>query len=521
VRLSQTLERAVRHRGAETATVFRGRRRGWAEFGERVARAAGALRAAGVAEGDRVAVLALNSDDYAELLYAVAWAGAVSVPLNTRWSPAELAAALADCRPVLLAVDGEFAGLTAELLDRSGRRPALLLLGDDAGAQPEAARYERWATGGEPVPAADRSGDDLALICYTGGTTSRAKGVMLSHANLVSCSIIWVATLEFAEDTRYLHSAGFFHMAGAAPLFALTLAGGTHVILPRFEPADVLRTIGAERVDYCLFVPTMITMLLNHPEFARHDLSSVRRVEYGASPMPEALLRRAIRELPTWTFVQGYGCTEATALVTFLPASYHRLDDPAAAAKLTSAGRAALGVEVRIQDADGVEVPRGTVGEIAVRGPVVMLGYWERPEETAAVLRDGWLRTGDGARMDTEGFVTIVDRIKDMIVSGGENVYSGEVEQAIYQDPRVAECAVIGIPDERWGEAVHAVVVPRTGERITAAEVIAHCHTLIAGYKCPRSVTVRDEPLPVSGAGKLLKHRLREPYWAGHARSVH
>ncbi|ALL79761.1 hypothetical protein AD006_32050 (plasmid) [Pseudonocardia sp. EC080610-09] len=512
MRLTQGLQRAVQFRPRQTATVFRGRTRTWSEFGQRVRRGAGALRERAVSAGDRVVVIAANSDDYAELLYAVAWAGGVGVPLNTRWSVRELADAVADSRPRVIAVDESFADIVAELVVGLAEAPAVLGLGLAEVGESWSAAVES----GTGCSESERSDDDLALICYTGGTTGSAKGVMLSHRNLVSCSLMWISTLRFDEQTRYLHSPGFFHMAGAAPLFALTLAAGTHVIVPKFDAADVLNTIETERVNYCLFVPTMITMLMNHEDFAHRDLSSVRDIEYGASPMPEALLRRVMHELPEWRLVQGYGCTEATALVTALPQRYHVLDGPWSG-KLQTAGRAAAGVEVRIVDPDGIELPRGEVGEIAVRGPVVMLGYWDKPAETTAALRAGWLHTGDGARMDDEGFVTIVDRLKDMIVSGGENIYSGEVEQAIHTDTRVAECAVIGIPDEHWGEAVHAVVVPRTGADLTGNEVIAHCHTLIAGYKCPRSVEIRAEPLPLTGAGKIMKPALRAPFWTTSA----
>ncbi|GAA2901304.1 long-chain fatty acid--CoA ligase [Pseudonocardia halophobica] len=518
MRLTQALDRAVQQRAGHPATIFRGRTRTWAEFGDRVRRAAGGLREIGMTDGDRVAIVAANSDEFAELLFAIAWAGGVAVPLNTRWSARELASALADCRPSVVVLDQTFIPAVEDLLAEVGDRPAVVGIGD--GLPADLPSHDALATTGIEAAASERHGDDLALICYTGGTTGSAKGVMLSHRNLVSCSLMWIATLRFDDETRYLHSPGFFHMAGTAPLYALTLAGGTHVIVPKFEPVEVMRTIEAERVTYCLFVPTMLTMLMNHPEFPDRDLSSVRDVEYGASPMPETLLRRIMQDLPGWRLIQGYGLTEATALVTALPRRYHVLDGPLST-KLRTAGRAAVGAEVRIVDPDGREVPRGTVGEIAVRGPVVMLGYWDKPAETAAVLRDGWLHTGDGARMDDEGFVTIVDRLKDMIVSGGENIYSGEVERAIYADPRVAECAVIGVPDERWGEAVHAVVVPQAGHEVTAEEIITHCHAMIAGYKCPRTVDVRSEPLPLSGAGKILKQSLRAPFWAQRDHAVH
>ncbi|MBK1787293.1 acyl-CoA synthetase [Prauserella cavernicola] len=518
MRLTQALSRAVQHRPTEPATIFHGRTRTWEEFGTRSRRAAGALQRLGITDGERVAILGGNSDDYAELFFATAWAGGVTVPLNTRWSVVELARSIADCRPSVLVVDDAWVDEIELLCADVADRPVVVTMGERELAGTET--YDHLATTGVECPESDRSGDDLAFICYTGGTTSSARGVMLSHSNLISCALMWIGTLDFSDETRFLHTPGFFHMAGAAPLFALTLAAGTHIILPKFEPAATMETIEKEQATYCLFVPTMITMLLNHPDFPHRDLTSVKTVEYGASPMPEALVRRVMRELPSWNLIQGYGCTEATALVTALPTRYHVLDQPESS-KLRSAGRAAAGIEVRIVDLDGEEVPRGTVGEIAVRGPAVMLGYWDKPEETAAVLRNGWLHTGDAAFMDDEGFVTIVDRLKDMIVTGGENVYSGEVEQAIYHDLRVAECAVIGIPDGQWGERVHAIVVPRPGATLTAEDVIAHCNALIGSYKCPKSVEISAEPLPLSGAGKIMKQTLRAPFWEGQTRAVH
>jgi long-chain acyl-CoA synthetase len=263
----------------------------------------------------------------------------------------------------------------------------------------------------------------------------------------------------------------------------------------------------------------MVNMLVNHPEAGRHDMSSLARLLYGASPMPEAVLRRAFEVLPATRFVQAYGQSEASPVVTVLDHRYHSFEGPYAG-KLRSAGRGVLGCEVRILDENDVEVPRGTVGEICCRGDIVMLGYWKQPELTAKTLRNGWLHTSDGGTMDEDGFVYVVDRMKDMIVSGGENVYSAETEEALYSHPAVAECAVIGVPDDRWGERVHAIVRLKPGASVTVEDIIAHAQTRIAGYKCPRTIELRSEPLPLSGAGKILKTELRKPYWQGHANQV-
>lgn len=519
MQLTQCLTRAVQTRGLHPATIYGGRQRSWREVGERVPRFAAALQAMGLQRGDRVAVLALNSDNYIELFFSIAWAGLVIVPLNTRWAVPENCYALADAQCSALIVDDAFVAQLPQLAPSLGEHAGRLIhMGE--GAPPDGLRsYEQLIA--ETAPMADACGrcDDLCGIFYTGGTTGSPKGVMLSHTNCVSASINWIATLHFAEDVTYMHSAGLFHLAGASPALALTMAGGTHVCLPKFDAVLAFEAIQTHKVNYCLFVPTMINMMLNHPAFEQYDLSSVRYCEYGASPMPDAVLVAAMEKLPTWIFIQGYGMTETAALTVSNPWAYH-FEKDGKPHKRQAAGRASYGVDIRIVDENSQELPRGTIGEIAVRGAQVMLGYWRRPEDTAAVLRDGWMHTGDGAWMDEDGFIYIVDRVKDMIISGGENIYSREVENAVHAHPAVRECAVIGIPDEQWGEAVLAVVALKAGRTATEQELIAHCHTLIANYKCPRRVAF-CEALPLSGAGKVMKNVLRAPYWAGRERSVH
>jgi long-chain acyl-CoA synthetase len=297
------------------------------------------------------------------------------------------------------------------------------------------------------------------------------------------------------------------------------MSGGRHTFVPRFDPIDVLHTIAADKVTHAQFVPTMINTLVNHPRFAEFDISTLQFILYGASPMPEGVLRKAMEVMPRVKLMHGYGMTEASPIVTLLDPRYTTLDGPFAG-RLKSCGQAAISCEVKVVDVDRRELPRGEAGELAVRGANIMKGYWNKPAETAAVLADGWYYTGDGAYMDEQGFVYIVDRLKDMIISGGENVYSAEVENALSLMPGVGEVAVIGVPDEKWGERVHAIIVPKPGAALTADAVLAHCRGLIAGYKCPRSVDFRDSPLPLSGAGKILKRELREPYWKGLAKAV-
>lgn len=516
MQLTQALTRAVQTRSSSVATLYADRKRTWREIGERVPRFAAALRGLGLQRGDRVAVLALNSDNYIELFFAMAWAGLVIVPLNTRWAVPENIYALDDAQCDTLVVDDTYAGQLPQLQAGHPLRH-VIHIGD--GPTPTGLfGYEAMIAATPPMVDECGRNDDLCGIYYTGGTTGAAKGVMLTHTNFVSASVNWIATLHFSEDTIYMHSAGLFHLAGASPAIALTMAGGTHVCLPKFDAVLAFETIQRHRVNYCLFVPTMINMMLNHHEFDRYDLTSVRYCEYGASPMPDAVIATAIEKLPTWEFIQGYGMTESAALTVSLPWRYH-FDHDGVPGKRQAAGRAAYGIDVRIVDDEGNELPRGTTGEIAVRGAQVMLGYWRKPEATAAVLRRGWLHTGDAAWMDEDGFVFIVDRVKDMIISGGENIYSREVENAIHKHPAVRECAVIGVPSDQWGESVHAVVVLKNDRAATGGEIIEHCRTLIAGYKCPRSVEFREE-LPLSGAGKVLKNVLREAHWKEKTKAV-
>jgi len=516
--LTQGLRRAAQSGPDRIAMRFAGRTRSWRDTEARVARLAGAFRAAGVRPGDRVAILALNSDRYLELMYAIPWAGAAMVPINTRLATPEIDYILEDSGAVGLFVDAAMAGHLAALGPRLQSLRCRVWL-DDTAPAPATDPYEAFLASGAPLDDAGTANDDLAGLFYTGGTTGKSKGVMLTHTNLVVNALNGVAGMGFDSDTCYLHSGPMFHLADGASTFGVTMAGGRHAFVPRFEPVAVLTAVQSERATHAQFVPTMINMLVNHPRLAEFDVSSLDFVLYGASPMPEGVLRQAFKCLPKVRFMHAYGMTEAAPIVTLLDPRYAVLEGPYAG-RLKSCGQAALSVEIKVVDESRRDVANGTPGELAIRGANIMKGYWNKPAETAAVLSDGWYYSGDGAYMDDEGFVYIVDRLKDMIVSGGENVYSAEVENAISLMPAVAEVAVIGIPDARWGEAVHAIIVPRAGATLDAEAVIAHCRQTIAGYKCPRSVDFRDTPLPLSGAGKVLKRDLREPFWRGYSKAV-
>ncbi|RDK05867.1 fatty-acid--CoA ligase [Cupriavidus lacunae] len=514
--LTQFLKRAVHQRPEAIATVFGQRRRTYAVLGERVARLAAALAALGVCKGDRVGILALNSDRYIEAIQAVFWAGGAINPCNTRWSARELAYSFNDSGTEVLLIDDAHLALLPALKSDSPNLRAVIYVGDEA--VPDGLHsLEALIEANAPMADAMAGDEDLAAVFYTGGTTGFPKGVMLSHRSMVGGMLNRMA-LGYPVGPVYLHAAPVFHLAGALGIFWQMMAAGTSVLIPTFTPKAFMEVVQREGVTDTLLVPTMIQMILDAPERPAYDMSSLRFLIYGASPIGEGLLDRVAQMWPDVALMQGYGMTECAGPVTYLPPEFHTLEGRKRN-KLRSAGRAGAMAEVKIVDPQRNEVPRGVVGEIAIRGMSNMLGYWNKPQETAHTLQDGWIYSGDGAYMDEEGFVFIVDRVKDMIVTGGENVYSAEVESALSRHPAVAICAVIGIPSDRWGEQVHAIVVLRQSARVNEDELIQHCKGLIANYKCPRSIEFR-ESLPLTGVGKILKAELRRPFWEGITRNV-
>lgn len=464
-------------------------------FDDRINRLANDLSAQGFVKGDRIAALLLNSIEYVELFFACARKGFVLVPLNFRLTVNELAFILTDCTPRLLFYDPFFTAQVEELkgleLPVEQFATASILGGGD---------YDLMLDRGDAADALDPQvgNDDLVAIVYTGGTTGRAKGVMLTHTNVFFQTINGWA-LGISPDIVALVVLPLFHVGGLnGSVTPMIHAGATVILAPKFDPADVLACVESKKVNGIMAVPTVYQMLIDHPDFASRDLSSLGVLISGGAPLPHDLIRR-YHELG-FEMRQGYGLTEASPGVT-------GMGPGDCIYKPASVGKPCLYTDVEIRAEDGTELPRGEVGEIVARGPNIMKGYWNLPAETAATLRDGWLRTGDLGTMDDEGYVTIVGRVKEMIISGGENIYPAEVEQALCSHPAVAMAAVVGKKDPKWGEIPIAFVMPAPGVTVESGQLEDHLAPLLARYKLPRQILVRPE-LPLSAAGKILKREL-------------
>jgi long-chain acyl-CoA synthetase len=495
------LDRALATAAGSCAVVCQDNRRTYAELVSRCRRLAGALRAQGLVPGDRVGVIGLNSDRYLELYLGVPAAGFVLVPVNSRLAPAEMRAILADAGVSVLFADTDYPG-AADV------KRVLTLPGDYEDLIAAASKVGEASEAGEANEARPAE-NDLAALFYTSGTTGAAKGAMHTHRSLVTSALHFMATWSFDRQTRWMIASPMFHTGGIIGTLATVWAGGTHVIMPRFDPDLAVDLIEREGVTHTLLVPTMLAAAANAQLARPRDVSSLRYLSHGASPISAETLRRARQAFPQAELLHVYGTTEATPITTLLPHEELIIETP----RVRSCGQPATGVEVRIVDSALAEVKPGTVGDILVRSASVMAGYWRKPEATAEVMRGDWYLTGDLGYRDDESYLYLVDRAKDMIVSGGENIYSTEVEDALASHPAVEEVAVFGVPDPRWGESVYAVVVTR--QPVTADELVDHCRQRIAGFKVPRHVELLPEPLPKSAAGKILKRQLREPHWAG------
>jgi long-chain acyl-CoA synthetase len=490
-----SLGRAARYFSERTAFTSNGTRSTFRELHDRVGHIAAALTKHGLKAGDRLAILLPNEPDYIQLVYACAWLGVIAVPLNTRLSGKEIDGILSDANPRGLIRHSSLPLPTAQV---SWQR---VLYQDPLDVQ------------GDSVPDPLYDPNAILALIYTSGTTGRPKGVELRHANILENVYHTNFWFPLKEGAVHLHAAPIFHIADFPFMFAAPAFGACQVTIPKFTPQTFCETVQRERVTHTVLVPTMINMLTQSPELQKYDLSTLQHLGYGGSPMAPELVHHTRQVLPKVKLVQVYGLSEA-GFLTGLKDDEHTED------KLASCGRPCLGIDVRVVDPTGKEVETGKTGELVARGANIMRSYWNNPEETKRAFRNGFFRTGDIGSQDADGYFYIFDRLKDMIVTGGENVYSGEVEAVIYTHPAVREVAVFGIPDPRWGEMVKACVVLKPGKTLTTDELIAYCRRLLANFKVPRSIEFSQTELPKSGSGKILKRLLRDAAWARQERAV-
>lgn len=496
------------------------------EFNERADRLSGVLLSLGVRKGDRVAYLSFNCHRLLEAYYGVPQIGAILLAMNIRLNPEELIYILNDATPRVLCFDPEFIPLVEILRQRAPCVEHFISL---RGAKPAWAHqkvFDELLAAAEPAAIDFREIDENAVaeLFYTSGTTAYPKGVMLTHRNLYLHAFYTALAMRFTDSHVHLYTVPLFHVNSWGAPHMFTMVGGRHVMLRKFDPSIVLDLVQREGVTHLQMVPAMAIALLNHPDFSRYNMSSVRQVLIGGAPITTALLQEIERKLPGTTSMGGYGLTETSPVISIAQIKEYLAKDAEEEnlRRKATAGIALAGCEIRVVDINGHDVIADgqQVGEVVVRGDMVMEGYWRQPQTTAEAFRDGWFHTGDLATIDEEGYVLVVDRAKDMILTGGENVASAEIERVLYNHPAILECAVIAIPDERWGEVGKAFITLKAGSQTTEDEIMNHCRQHLAGFKVPCSVEIVDA-LPKGGTGKILKKVLREKYWSGHKRHVH
>jgi long-chain acyl-CoA synthetase len=490
-----SLGRALRFYPGRTAVARDGRLLTFRELHTRVEGIAGTLTRHGFGGGDRLALLLPNGPDYIELVYACSMLGVIAVPLNTRLSSTEIDRVLEDARPHGIVRHSSLAVPEVQL------------------SWQQVVDEEPLSVSNNPVPKVLYDPEAVLGLIYTSGTTGQPKGVMVTHANVLADIHNFNYWMRYTEGGTYLHAAPIFHIADFPSMFAATAFGASQITIPKFSPQTFCETVEREHVTHTVLVPTMINLLTQFLDARKYDLSSLQVLAYGGSPMAPELVHRTRELLPKIKLIQVYGLSE-TGFLTGLQDEEHTDD------KLISCGRPCPGVDLLVADTSGKQVDPGQAGELIARGANVMRGYWNNPEETAEAFRDGFFRTGDVGHQDTEGYFYILDRLKDMMVTGGENVYSGEVEAVIYGHPAVREVAVFGVPDPQRGELVMACVVLKPDATLTADDLIAFCRQSLATYKLPRRVEFSETDLPKNSSGKVLKRALRERFWTRQQRAV-
>lgn len=499
-------------------------RRSWAEEFDVACRVAQAALREGIAVGDRIAFLDRNGIAYFDFLFGGSLIGAVNVAVNWRLAPTEMGAIIDDSRAPVLVIHTDYLAALAEMSRDLAHVRRIIVIGNTEDVEctdPRSVRFEKWIQGCEPEdPGHVGSDEEVSMQLYTSGTTGLPKGVMLTNGNLSTAIAAANRTFNISDDTVSLVAMPLFHIGGSGWALSAMSRGGRSIILRDVDPALLLRLIATEHITEMFLVPAVLMVLLATPSLATTDFSSVRLIFYGASPISEDVLVKCMAAFGCG-FCQVYGMTETTGAITSLPFEDHDPDGPRRAL-LRSAGKPLEAVDIRIVDPDtGKEVRVGEVGEVQTNSPYNMAGYWGKPDDTAATIDEyGWLRTGDAGYFDSEGYLYLHDRIKDMIISGGENIYPAEVENALLSHSAVVDAAVIGVPDDKWGETVKAVVVLAADAEADEAELIAHCRANLAHYKCPTSVDTTDA-LPRNPSGKILKRELRAPYWAQRGRAIH
>ncbi|MDY7035700.1 MAG: long-chain-fatty-acid--CoA ligase [Thermodesulfobacteriota bacterium] len=511
------LEKALSLYAEREAVAFEEKRFTYRQFADRVYQLAHFFKASGIERGDCVAILHHNSNEFLECYFATAQLGAILNPLNYRLSPEELAHILEDSGAIVLIAAERYSTQVRDILNQDIHLEIILCTGENDGPLPfNSLDYEEILEKEEaaPPPLLENSDEEVAYLYYTSGTTGQPKGVMLSHENVCTHALAAIAELKLGDHDRWIHVAPLFHLADAWATFAITWVGGRHVIVRDFEPLLVLSTIQNEKVTITNMIPTMLNEIINTPNVKTYDFSSLRAILSGGAPIAPEVVKK-IMETFQCDYIQTYGMTETSPYLTLSILKEHltRLPPEKQFFYKARTGRPFLGTLLKVVRDDGEEVTPddNEVGEIIVKGDTVTKGYWKKPLETARVLKDGWLYTGDLAVVDEEGYVNIVDRKKDMIITGGENVYSIEVENLLYTHPSILEAAVIGVPDPKWGEAVKAVIVLKEGHKSTEEEIIQYCKQRIAHYKAPKSVDLVPE-LSKTGTGKIFKKELKKKY---------